>query len=40
LYVPSEMEESVMRTVHENYVHLGIDKCANQIQKHYCFPYT
>lgn len=27
-----------MRTVHENHGHLGIDKCANHIQKHYWFP--
>lgn len=39
LYVPGEMEESVMRMMHENYGHLGIDKCANQIQKHYWFPF-
>ncbi|RYE17290.1 MAG: hypothetical protein EOP45_16045 [Sphingobacteriaceae bacterium] len=38
LYVPLEMEENVMRMVHENYGHLGIDKCTNQIQKHYYFP--
>lgn len=38
LYVPSEMEESVMRVIHENYGHLGVEKCAKQIQKHYWFP--
>lgn len=38
LYVPKEWEENVMRMVHENYGHMGIEKCATQIQKHYWFP--
>lgn len=27
-----------MRLIHENYGHMGIEKCAAQIQKHYWFP--
>lgn len=38
LYVPQELEDNVMRLVHEKYGHVGIEKCVNQIQKHYWFP--
>lgn len=38
LYVPLEWESNVMRLIHENYGHVGIEKCATQIQKHYWFP--
>lgn len=38
LFVPEEMENNVIRLVHEKYGHLGIDKCSNQIKKHYWFP--
>lgn len=38
LYVPREMEENIIRLIHENYGHLGVEKCTNQIQKPYWFP--
>lgn len=38
LYVSFEWEQNIMRQTHENYGHLGIEKCATQIQKHYWFP--
>lgn len=37
LMVPLEMEENLIRLVHEKYGHVGVDKCANQIAKHYWF---
>lgn len=36
--MPNEWEENVMRMIHENYGHIGIEKSLMQIQKHYCFP--
>lgn len=38
LYVPAEWEENIMRKIHESYGHVGIEKCLNQILKHYWFP--
>ena len=37
LCVPSEMEENVIRMVHENICHQGIDKCYDKIRKNYWF---
>lgn len=37
-YVRRELKENIMRITHEKYGHLGIDKCANQILKHYWIP--
>lgn len=37
LMVPKNLENN-MRLVHEKYGHFGVEKCANQIQKHYWFP--
>lgn len=39
LYVPAEWEDNIMRTIHEKYGHLGVEKCTNQIQKYYWFPH-
>lgn len=38
LYVPAEMEWNVIRLIHEQIGHLGIDKCYDQIRRHYWFP--
>lgn len=38
LYVPKEMEENIIRLTHEKYGHVGVEKCINQIGKHYWFP--
>lgn len=38
LYVPEEMESNVIRLIHEQIGHLGIDKCFDQIRQHYWFP--
>ena len=38
LYVPSEMEDNVIRLVHEKACHLSVDKCYDQIRLHYWFP--
>lgn len=38
LYVPKEWETNLMRLTHENYGHMGVEKCATQIQKYYWFP--
>lgn len=38
LYVPVEMEQSVIRLIHEKIGHLGVDKCYQQIRFHYWFP--
>lgn len=38
LYVPSEMEENVVRNAHEATCHLGVAKCVDQIKLHYWFP--
>lgn len=37
-YVPSEMEENVIRLIHEKIGHLGVDKCLEQMKHHYWFP--
>lgn len=37
-YVPSDMEENVVRLVHEQIGHLGVDKCYDQIRLNYWFP--
>lgn len=38
LYVPSELEENIIRFVHEKIGHLGINRCVDQIKMHYWFP--
>ncbi|XP_055839911.1 uncharacterized protein K02A2.6-like [Episyrphus balteatus] len=38
LYVPKELEDNIMRSIHEKCGHLGIDKCANQLLKNYYIP--
>lgn len=37
LYVPSELENNIIRLIHEKIGHLGIDKCYQQIRMHYWF---
>lgn len=37
LYVPKEMEENIIRMVHEKICHLGIDKTYDQLKKNYWF---
>lgn len=37
-FVPEEMEDNVIRTIHEKIGHLGIDKCCEQLKMHYWFP--
>lgn len=37
LFVPKEMEENVIRLIHEKICHLGIDKTYDQIRKNYWF---
>lgn len=37
LLVPREMKVNVIRLVHEKYGHGGVDRCTNQIAKHYWF---
>lgn len=39
LYVASEMEDNLIRHVHEKIGHLGMIKCYQQIRMHYWFPY-
>lgn len=36
--VPMEIEEIVIRLVHEKHGHFGVEKCYNQLQRHYRFP--
>lgn len=38
LYVSLEMENNVIRLIHEKLGHLGVDKCYDQIRVHYWFP--
>ena len=38
LYVPTELEENIMRSIHEKYGHVGIGKCMDRIQKCYWVP--
>lgn len=38
LYVPKEMEQSVIRQAHDKTCHMGVDKCLDQIRMHYWFP--
>ena len=38
LYVPKEMEGSIIRQNHENLCHMGVTKCVDQIKLHYWFP--
>ncbi|XP_055910752.1 uncharacterized protein LOC129945117 [Eupeodes corollae] len=38
-YVPSHMEEQVVRTHHEALCHLGVDKCFEHISRIYWFPH-
>ena len=35
LYLPSELEEYVMRSIHKKYGHVGIEKCVDRIQRSY-----
>lgn len=37
-YVPREMENNVIRLVHEKLGHLGVEKCYEQLRVHYWFP--
>lgn len=36
--VPAEMEQNIIRHLHEKIGHQGIDKCCETIKKHYWFP--
>lgn len=38
LYVPAEMEENVIRLIHEKIGHLSVDKCCDHIKMNYWFP--
>lgn len=38
LYVPCELENNVIRLIHEKIGHLGIEKCYQPIRFHYWFP--
>lgn len=38
LYVPAEMENNVIRLVHEKLAHQSVDKCYHKIREHYWFP--
>lgn len=38
LLVPKEMEQNVIRLIHDKIGHLGINKCYDQIRLHYWFP--
>lgn len=38
LYVPVELENNIIRHIHEKIGHLGISKCVDQIKMHYWFP--
>lgn len=38
LFVPTEMEDNVIRLIHEKIGHLGIEKSCSQLRKHYWFP--
>lgn len=38
LYVPAEMEENIIRVIHEKYGHSGVEKCYNSLRKNYWFP--
>lgn len=37
-YVPAEMEENVIRLIHEKIGHQSVDKSCDQIRMHYWFP--
>ncbi|GJQ67613.1 hypothetical protein Trydic_g8416 [Trypoxylus dichotomus] len=37
-YVPEEMEQNVIRTVHEDIAHLGVEKVTEYIRETYWFP--
>lgn len=38
LYVPKEMEDHIVRHIHEQTCHMGISKCMDQLRMHYWFP--
>lgn len=38
LYVPAEMEDNIIRLVHEKLAHLGVDKCHEKMREQYWFP--
>ena len=38
LYVSFDMEQNVIRMIHEKICHLGVEKTCNQIRKNYWFP--
>lgn len=38
LYVPAEMEENVIRMIHERIGHQSVDKCRDKIRENYWFP--
>lgn len=37
-YVPAEMEENIIRSVHEKIGHQSVDKSCNQLKMNYWFP--
>ena len=36
--MPGELEDNIIRLIHEKYGHAGVEKCINQIRKKYWFP--
>ena len=38
LYVPTEMVNNLIRSIHEQIGYLGVEKCCNQIDQNYWFP--
>lgn len=36
--VPQEMEDNIIRLIHEKIAHQSVDKCCEQIKKNYWFP--
>lgn len=39
LYVPAEMVNNIIKFVHEKIGHQAVNKCCQQLQKHYWFPH-
>ena len=37
-YVPKEMENNIIRYIHDKFGHFGTTKCLEQIRLHYWFP--
>lgn len=38
LYVPAELEDNIVRMIHEKIGHQSVDKCCDQIKRNYWFP--